>query len=694
MIKPESTHISFPGLLIASPQFWFCNIAAWAAYGMAQALRDSFGGSPLLINLIKVTPTAVLGVLAGLCVHMIYTKRHWHNRHPIRLIPMAGLIALTFAVINLFVNSFDLVMAIPEICSREYPRPPFSCGAVSDQFLQGLTVMLVWCLFYFLIQAERKSRSDLTCSGVDILIAALVLFALNGLGNPLTVIAYIEWGDTYYLFSKAYFLDALRDIPFALAFASFIIFIKPGEQYWASRILPLVPVIIIMSLCFAVLSLGVEAAFSRLYNTEIRADLPISNYVYYVLFGESYGGFGTAGALAGVLQGEMTTTLLAVLFFIACTFSTHWKNSDSQATSVNNLSKSIALWGCNLLYWLSFGLLIYATDLMDLTSFGPSVPFTNAISFAISGVFAGALLRLQIKYFAGLQDTPAMLVAKIFFVSWLMAFLLTSSMWMASYAYIFVLLDARDLSHYSNFVNYGSYVFASILVSFILCGLWAFICYMIEAQKLQRNAVINQLLTERNLKEIQLNTLAGKIDPHFVFNALNNIRALIDEDSEKARSAIVVLSDILRSPITNNVQSKTPLADELLLIRNYIALSKIQYEDCLDYEETISAEAEDALLPAMILQILVENAIKHGISQLPDGGVLSLDIHKHEQRLVCRIINDGTLKVSPTTSGFGIGINAVQERLRLLYPNQASFNLYQLDNRVVAEVSLPFEVCL
>ena len=694
MTKPESSPKDLTKLFFVSSQFWICNTIAWVAFGIAQALRYSFDGSPLLTNIIKIIPTCVLGVVAGLCIHFFYTKWQLHKRHPIRLIPMSGLIAIVFAGLNICINRFDLVISIPEICSREYPRPPYSCGEVSDLFLQSLSVMLIWCLFYFLIQTERKNNQDLPFGNVDIFKAAVTLFVLNYLGSPLTVIAYVDWGSTHYLFSRKYFIDALSGFPVAVIFALYIIFIKPGRKYWGSRILPLLPAIIIMSLCFSILCLGAQGSFSRLYATEIQADLPLFNYVYYILFGSAYGSFGNAEMLAGVIQGEFTTNLLIVLFLLTCKCSTHWEKTNSYHASDIKLIKSFAFWSGNFLFWTSFGLLIYSTDLMDLTSFGESVPLTNTIAFAWFGVFIGLVLRLQIENFIRFKTSSAMLGLQVFITSLVMGVLLTSSMWLTSYTYIFVVLHGLNLENYTNFVNYGSYVFASILVSCILCGLWAFICYMIESQKLHRNAVINQLQIEKNLKEVQLNALAGKVDPHFVFNALNNIRALVDEDKEKARSAIVALSDILRSPMTNSLQNKIHIMEEMLLVRNYIALSKIQYEDGLNYEESIDENAELALIPAMMLQILVENAIKHGISQLPDGGILSLHIYKDQQNLVCKITNDGSLRVNPNTSGFGIGIKAVRERLALLYNQNASFSLHELNYSVVAELILPFELSI
>lgn len=277
-------------------------------------------------------------------------------------------------------------------------------------------------------------------------------------------------------------------------------------------------------------------------------------------------------------------------------------------------------------------------------------------------------------------------------MSLFMGLLLTSSMRMFSYAYILVALKGYNIENYQNHVLYENYIFSSYLASFTLCCMWSIICYIIESLKIQHKAAMNQLEIEKNMKEVQLNSLAGKVDPHFIFNALNNIRTLVDEDSEKARSAIVVLSDILRSPITQNLQSKVTLIEEIQLVRNYIALSKIQFEERLIYQENISDDTLSALVPSMLLQILVENAIKHGISQLPDGGVLSLEVYRTEQQLVCKVTNHGNLTINSGTSGFGVGTKVVKERLALLYNDSANFHLNETNSTVVAELSFPFEI--
>lgn len=675
----------------ASSQFWLLNIIGWIAFNAAQSLRNSLDGSSFIDDFLLCIPTSILGILVGLYIHFYYKKLQWYNVHPLCLIPKAGLIGISFAFINILLNTFDLVVLLPETCSRQNLQNPNTCGIVSDLFLQSLGVMLIWNLLYFLIQAERNTKPNVKFSTTDTARAIIVLLTLNHLGILLSVVAYVDYANTYYLFSTPYLVSAIIGTIITVTFSTYVIFIKPRDQHYGSRILPLLPTLLVMSFTCAVLSIGAENAVTRLYFLQLNDKATIYNYIYYVFFGTTYGNFSDKSQLAGALQGSITSMLLGVLFFLTYCFSNYFNLKTTHTFIKINTKKTLIFWCCNCLFWLLFSLLLYATDLMDLNSFGINISLVSTVAFAGIGVFIGSTLRLQVEYFASLKATVFSLVLKIAGASTFTGLLITGALWFINYAYILIVLDGDEIHKYMNFIAEDNYVFASILSSCILCGLWSFICYMIESQHLQRDAAIKNLQIEMSMKEVQLNALAGKIDPHFVFNALNNIRALIDEDSEKARSAIVVLSDILRSPITNNLQDKISIAEEILLVRNYISLSKIQFEDRLIYTEDIDEHAKTALIPSMMLQILVENAIKHGISQLPDGGALSLHIHKREQQLVCNIINHGHLRLNSETSGFGVGIKVINDRLRLLYNDNASFSLHEINNTVVAELILPFE---
>jgi two-component system, LytTR family, sensor kinase len=670
--------------------FWSCNLAAWLLITLAQSFIDSFDRPPMGDNILHHLPGSLLGMAASFGVHRLHRARQWHQRHPVRLIPLACLLSLIFAATSTVIHEFDLLLQTPEICSRTLEKAPdFYCGHLTNRFTNSLFAMLVVTLFYVIIQAERKSQSHMVCNRRDQWVAFIALVALIKLHNLLSALA---WGsDASYLFSEVFFLSEASTFFVMLVGAFYGWVMLPGSPIFQSRLLPLLPRLLAITCCSAVLAMGASAAFWNTYYFLKNADAQFFSMMPQILLGYSYGNFNSRGQLGGWLQGYVTHILLLQAFFIACRFSKVWQKTAPTHGKHLPWASSLIFYTYNLGYWLCFGLLIYASGILMQPEIGESTPLISTLAFTLFGLVMGAELRSQIEQLIARKAAVLAIVIKIFFAALLAGSLVTSIIWFSCYAYIFVALDGYQLNNFVGFVNDGRYVMACFLTPIVLCGLWSFICYTIIAQSAQRDAAIKQLQLEKNIKDVQLNSLAGKVDPHFVFNALSNIRSLIDEDTEKARSAIVALSDILRSPITNNAQDKITLADELQNVGNYIALCKIQFEERLHYVEQIDPGVSQAQIPSMMLQILVENAIKHGISQLPDGGTLWLRVTQQGQQFICRLVNDGPLAPDSETCGLGLGTHIIKERISLLYQENASFQLYAQNHQVVAELILPIE---
>jgi LytS/YehU family sensor histidine kinase len=189
------------------------------------------------------------------------------------------------------------------------------------------------------------------------------------------------------------------------------------------------------------------------------------------------------------------------------------------------------------------------------------------------------------------------------------------------------------------------------------------------------------------LKESELNTLKGQINPHFMFNSLNNIRGLMLEDVTKSRKMITCLSDMLRYSLAQNKADFIALKDELEMVSNYIALSKIQLENRLQYQQHIDANLLSKNIPPMVIQILLENAIKHGISNVIKGGHINLDVYNLEHQLVIKVTNTGALKSNKMSPK--VGLENIKKRLHLLYKDNANFTLYEKDKTVIATIKLP-----
>jgi len=196
-----------------------------------------------------------------------------------------------------------------------------------------------------------------------------------------------------------------------------------------------------------------------------------------------------------------------------------------------------------------------------------------------------------------------------------------------------------------------------------------------------------RLQLESNLKESQLNTLKGQINPHFMFNSLNNIRGLMLEDVDRARHMLTSLSETLRYSLTKSDANAIALEDELEMVENYVEISKIQFEDRLQFETNIDKSTLNTQIPPMIIQMLIENAIKHGISNLKEGGKVSLKTLRKDGFLLIEVANSGNL--SQCENSTQLGLKNIKQRLELLYGKAATFNLNELENQVVATIKIP-----
>ena len=212
---------------------------------------------------------------------------------------------------------------------------------------------------------------------------------------------------------------------------------------------------------------------------------------------------------------------------------------------------------------------------------------------------------------------------------------------------------------------------------------------------------MDTLQLESLVKELELKTIKAHINPHFIFNSLNSIRALVDENPERARKAITELSNILRSSMQAEKSETVTLEKELYIVKDYLALENMRFEDRLKIEYQVDEDTLDQPVPPMMLQTLVENAIKHGISKQINGGIVrvisAFRDHYHELsvqntgRLNGKINNEAQ---SAPNGNFelGFGLSSTNDRLGLLYGNKAKFEIRQATPTLVeAKVSIPFE---
>jgi two-component system LytT family sensor kinase len=220
---------------------------------------------------------------------------------------------------------------------------------------------------------------------------------------------------------------------------------------------------------------------------------------------------------------------------------------------------------------------------------------------------------------------------------------------------------------------------------------WTLIYYFYHYIQFSSKQQLDTFKLEALVKELELKTIKAHINPHFIFNALNSIRALIDENPTRARTAITELSNILRSSMQAEKLETVTFEKELNIVKDYLALEHIRFEDRLQVEYDIDEDTLDQPIPPMMLQTLVENAIKHGISRQVDGGKVRIvsDFKDDYHELV--ILNTGVLNGSRNSDGFGLA--STKNRLQLLFGQKANFDIREAgDNTVEARVLIPVDM--
>jgi two-component system, LytTR family, sensor kinase len=233
-------------------------------------------------------------------------------------------------------------------------------------------------------------------------------------------------------------------------------------------------------------------------------------------------------------------------------------------------------------------------------------------------------------------------------------------------------------------------------MSFWIPDLMGFACIVIVfnawvyAQETQRRALNEERLAAR-LASAELQVLKMQLQPHFLFNTLNTIYNLAPQNSRKAQVMIARLSNLLRLSLDHVSSQMVPLQQELEFLDSYLDIEKTRFEERLQVVREIDPEALDAAVPNLLLQPLVENAIRHGISKKAAGGKLEIYAARRGDRLRIMITDDGR-PPQPSTTSSGIGLSNTRARLTQLFGNDFAFELLAAGQGAQVLIDLPFKL--
>lgn len=235
-----------------------------------------------------------------------------------------------------------------------------------------------------------------------------------------------------------------------------------------------------------------------------------------------------------------------------------------------------------------------------------------------------------------------------------------------------------------SFIPLIQFVIQSLLYT-IFFVMWSAVYLTYHLLRKSRKQELKNLMLEASHHEIELKTLRDQLNPHFLFNSLNSIRALIEIDPATAKSAITTLSNLLRNSLQMGKKSQVSVTEEVNLVKEYLRLEKIRFEERLTYK--IDVEVSNNIeIPPFLIQTMAENGIKHGISKSTTGGLIDIRIYKLEDKLMLEVTNTGG-QYKPSNIE-GIGIINTKRRLAIQYGDNAGFSIKNEKGRVIAQVSI------
>jgi LytS/YehU family sensor histidine kinase len=312
----------------------------------------------------------------------------------------------------------------------------------------------------------------------------------------------------------------------------------------------------------------------------------------------------------------------------------------------------------------------------------------EGVSLALPLAFVSVFLFLSVWYTCRAAPLRGPNVVRIG-VTHVAAAALTSAMWVlagAGLSRLLVPLWGADLP--SRFAAQVPVLFSTgVLLYALSLAFHSMLLASESARDAERRALEMQVLA----REAELKALRSQIHPHFLFNSLNSISSLAGTDPARAREMCLSLSDFLRKSLALGERERIPVGEELDLAKAYLDVERLRFGSRLAVEEDVEVEGRACLVPPLLLQPLVENAVRHGIATRIEGGVIRLEARRTGNRL--RIVIENPFDPdAPARAGTGVGLPNVRRRLAARYGSDALFAARRLSDRYLVVLSVPAEI--
>ncbi|HEU5079743.1 MAG TPA: histidine kinase [Opitutaceae bacterium] len=356
----------------------------------------------------------------------------------------------------------------------------------------------------------------------------------------------------------------------------------------------------------------------------------------------------------------------------------------STSTLSRLLLRAAGLWA----FWTIVGLAFASQFYLSSSLLGRTVTWQQAISYSLADWYVWAVLSVPVLALARRFPPERVPLVKTALVH-LGAGLICSFVYVVLRAAV-GMLHGWLIDEPAGFAD----VFRPLLLktfpfNLLVYGVIVSISHSIDYYRKYHERTVQTLELEKHLTEARLQSLLRQLKPHFLFNTLNGIASLMHTDVDAADTMLVRLSELLRLTMTQTGRSVVSLAEEIAFLERYLAIETIRFRDRLSVEFSIEAGLDNAQIPNLILQPIVENAIRHGIEPYPRPGRINVVARRRDTRLILEVRDTGNGLQPGGPRGTGIGVANTRARLQELY---GSDHRYEMNNRAEGGLSVVLDI--
>lgn len=309
--------------------------------------------------------------------------------------------------------------------------------------------------------------------------------------------------------------------------------------------------------------------------------------------------------------------------------------------------------------------------------------YNKTIPFTVVQILVSTCLMMGMDYVCRFYINA-------YFFDFFQTYLIPPSFTDAAFGRLFSKInDEGDISIFINQLQQNSQ-----WMKFMAYLIWAMAYNFYHISINIRRSAVEKIAAENRAKDLELINLRSQLNPHFLFNALNSIHSLAMMKKDTASDAVLLLSDLMRYTLNYEKRDIVPLSDEIEVVEKYMALEKIRFGKKLNTEIAVAENTLTTKIPPIIVQTLVENAIKHGLKGSIDGVSIKIESYLNDNFLTINVINSGQLQNrDPSVSDLknsGIGVENTRRRLQMIYGDNACFDLKNRnESEVIATLNLP-----